>query len=106
MDCMDDLHYSVVAEHSNLKLHVTVQACLGLTKLLAAKCFAVRHISDQDSYQTLHALVLLKDEYFELMNYDKSLQMLLGHFLSPVSTLSADSKSNEGKKKKVQYYPE
>jgi len=26
--------------------------------------------------------------------------MLLGHFLSPVSTLSADSKSNEDKKRK------
>jgi len=34
---------------------------LGWTKLLAANCCAVRHISDQDSYKILHALVLLKD---------------------------------------------
>jgi hypothetical protein len=93
---MDDLNYSVVAEHSKLKFYVTVPACLGLTKIMAAKCFAVRHIPDQDCFKILHALVLLKDEYLELRNYNKSLQTLLGHFLSPVSTLSADSKINEG----------
>jgi hypothetical protein len=97
---MDDLHYSVVAEHSKLKFHVTVPACLGLIKLLAAKCFAVRQISDQDTYQTLHDLLLLKNVYHEVRNYNKSLQILLGHFLSPVSTLSADLKINEGKYKK------
>jgi len=58
---MDDLNYSVVAKHSKLKFYVTVPACLGWTKLLAAKCFAVRHISDQHSHKILHALVLLKD---------------------------------------------
>ena len=84
---MYDVNYSVVAEHSKLKFYVTVPACLGWTKLLAAKCFAVRHMSDQDSYKILHALVLLKYEYSELRNYNKSFQMLLGHFLSPVSTL-------------------
>jgi len=97
MDWMDDLNCSVVAEHSKLKFYVTASACLGLNKLLAEKCFAVRHISDQDSYKILHALVLLTDEYLELRNYNKSLQTLLGHFLSHVSTLSADSKINEGK---------
>jgi hypothetical protein len=97
MDCTDNLNCSAVAEHSKLKFYVTVPACLGWTKLLAAKGFAVGHISDQDSYKILHALVLLKDEYVELRNYNKSLQMLLGYILSTVSTLSAGSKSNEGK---------
>jgi len=68
---MYDLNYSVVAEHSKLKFYVTVPACLGWTKLLAAKCFVVRHITDQDSHKILHALVLLKDEYLELRNYSK-----------------------------------
>jgi hypothetical protein len=71
-----------------------------LTKLLAAKCFVGRYISDKVSYKIIHASVLLKDEYLELINYNKFIQIMLGHFLSPVSTLSADSESNEGKKRK------
>jgi len=82
---MDDLNYSVVAEHSKLIFYVTVTAYLGLTKLLAAKCFAVRHISEQDPHKILYAFVLLKDEYLELRNYNISFQML-GSF--PVSGLS------------------
>jgi hypothetical protein len=50
MDCMDDLNYGVGVEHSKLKCYVTESAWLGLTKLLAAKCFVGRHISDQVSY--------------------------------------------------------
>jgi hypothetical protein len=58
---MDDLNYGMIEEHSKLKFYVTEPAWLGLPKLLAAKCFVGRHISNEVSYKILHERVLLKD---------------------------------------------
>jgi hypothetical protein len=67
---MDGLNYGVIVEYSKLKFYVTEPTWLGLPKLLEAKCFVGRHIWDEVSYKILHECVLLKDEYFELINYN------------------------------------